>query len=458
MKLPYAEPYRIKMVEEIRQSTQEERKQWLKEADYNLFNLKSSQVFIDLLTDSGTGAMSDQQWGALMTGDESYAGSRSFEELHETVKKITDFQYLLPTHQGRAAENVLFSVLVKEGDVIPGNSHFDTTKGHIEIRKAHAIDCTIDEAFDIENLHPFKGNINLEKLEEVYKTYPKEKIPFCLITITCNSSGGQPVSLENVKAVKELSDRYGIPIYFDSARFAENAYFIKKREKGQENRSIKEIAKEVFSYGVGMTMSSKKDGLVNIGGFIALNDENIFRAASNITIIYEGFITYGGMAGRDMAALAVGLNEATEFEYLESRISQVEYLGNKLIEFGIPVQKPIGGHAVFVDSLKFLPNIPREEYPAQTLATEIYKEAGIRTVEIGTLLADRDPETRENRYPKLELVRLAIPRRTYTNNHMDYIAVAIKNVFDRRDEIKKGYQITWESEILRHFTVKLKEA
>ncbi len=458
MKLPYAEPYRIKMVEEIRQSTPEEREQWLKDANYNLFNLKSSQVFIDLLTDSGTGAMSDRQWGALMTGDESYAGSKSFEQLHNTVEKITGYKYLLPTHQGRAAENVLFSVLVKEGDVVPGNSHFDTTKGHIEIRKAHAIDCTVDEAFDIENLHPFKGNIDLIKLEEVYKSYPKEKIPFCLITITCNSSGGQPVSLENMRAVKELSDRYGIPIYFDSARFAENAYFIKKREAGQENRSIKDIAKEVFSYGVGMTMSSKKDGLVNIGGFIALNDEDIFRAASNMTIIYEGFITYGGMAGRDMAALAVGLNEATEFEYLESRISQVEYLGNKLIEFGIPVQKPIGGHAVFVDSLKFLPNIPREEYPAQTLANEIYKEAGIRTVEIGTLLADRDPQTRENRYPKLELVRLAIPRRTYTNNHMDYIAAAIKNVFDRREEIEKGYNITWESEILRHFTVKLEEA
>lgn len=458
MKLPYAEPYRIKMVEEIRQSTKEERELWLKNADYNLFNLKSSQVYIDLLTDSGTGAMSDQQWAALMTGDESYAGSRSFEALHQTVKEITGFQYLLPTHQGRAAENVLFSVLVKEGDVIPGNSHFDTTKGHIEIRKAHAIDCTIDEAFDIENLHPFKGNIDLEKLEDVYKTYPREKIPFCLITITCNSSGGQPVSLENMKAVKELSDRYGIPIYFDSARFAENAYFIKKREKGQEHRSIKEIAKEVFSYGVGMTMSSKKDGLVNIGGFIALNDEVVFQAASNMTIIYEGFITYGGMAGRDMAALAVGLNEATEFEYLESRISQVEYLGNKLIKFGIPIQKPIGGHAVFIDSLKFLPNIPREEYPAQTLANEIYKEAGIRTVEIGTILADRDPQTRQNRYPKLELVRLAIPRRTYTNNHMDYIAVAIKYVYDRRDEIEKGYNITWESEILRHFTVKLEEA
>lgn len=458
MKLPYAEPYRIKMVEEIRQSTKEERELWLKNADYNLFNLKSSQVYIDLLTDSGTGAMSDQQWAALMTGDESYAGSRSFEDLHNTVKNITGYQYLLPTHQGRAAENVLFSVLVKEGDVIPGNSHFDTTKGHIEFRKAHAIDCTVDEAFDVENLFPFKGNIDLEKLENVYKTYPKEKIPFCLITITCNSSGGQPVSLENMKAVKELSDRYGIPIYFDSARFAENAYFIKKREAGQENRPIKEICKEVFSYGVGMTMSSKKDGLVNIGGFIALNDENVFNIASNFTIIYEGFITYGGMAGRDMAALAVGLNEATEFEYLESRISQVEYLGNKLIEFGIPIQKPIGGHAVFIDSLKFLPNIPREEYPAQTLANEIYKEAGIRTVEIGTLLADRDPQTRENRYPKLELVRLAIPRRTYTNNHMDYIAAAIKNVYDRREEIEKGYNITWESEILRHFTVKLEEA
>ena len=457
MNLPYAEPFRIKMVEEIRQSTKEQRLQWLQNADYNLFNLKSSQVYIDLLTDSGTGAMSDQQWGALMTGDESYAGSRSFDQLHKTVQNITNYQYLLPTHQGRAAENVLFSVLVKEDDLIPGNSHFDTTKGHIEIRKAHAIDCTIDEAFDVDDLFPFKGNIDLKRLEEVYKSNPKEKIPFCLVTITCNSSGGQPVSLENIRAVKELSDQYGIPIYFDSARFAENAYFIKMREKGQENRTIKEIAKEVFSYGVGMTMSSKKDGLVNIGGFIALNDPEIFKKASNFTIIFEGFITYGGMAGRDMAALAVGLDEATEFEYLESRISQVEFLGNKLLEFGIPIQKPIGGHAVFIDALKFLPHIPREEFPAQTLANEIYKEAGIRTVEIGTLLADRDPETRKNRYPKLELVRLAIPRRTYTHNHMEYIAVAIKNVFDRKEEIKKGYKIKWESEILRHFTVQLEE-
>ena len=457
MKLPYAEPYRIKMIEEIHQSEPEQRKNWIKNAHFNLFNLKSSQVFIDLLTDSGTGAMSDKQWSALMSGDESYAGSRSFDELHQTVKTLTGFPFLLPTHQGRAAENILFSVLVKDGDFIPGNSHFDTTKGHIEMRKAHAIDCTIEKAFNVDDLFPFKGNIDLNKLEDVYKNNPKEKIPFCLITITCNSSGGQPVSLENIKAVKKLSDQYGIPVYFDAARFAENAYFIKTREKGQENRTIKEIAKEIFSYGDGMTMSSKKDGLVNIGGFIALNNEKVFQEASNFTIIFEGFITYGGMAGRDMAALAVGLNEATEFEYLESRISQVEYLGKKLMEYGVPIQKPIGGHAIFIDALKFLPHLKREEYPAQTLGIELYKEAGIRAVEIGTLLADRDPETRENRYPKLELLRLAIPRRTYTNNHMDYIAVALKNVFERRNEIKSGYKIIWEPAILRHFTVKLEE-
>lgn len=457
MKLPYAEPFRIKMVEEIYPSTREQREEWLKEAHYNLFNLKSSQVFIDLLTDSGTGAMSDKQWAEIMTGDESYAGSRSFEKLQNRVAEITGFQYILPTHQGRAAENVLFSAMVKEGDVVPGNSHFDTTKGHIEFRKAHAVDCTIDEAFDIDNLHPFKGNIDLNKLESVYLSHPKENIPFCLITITCNTSGGQPVSLENIKAVKKLSDQYGIPVIFDSARFAENAYFIKTREVGQSERSIKEICREMFSYGMGMTMSSKKDGLVNIGGFIALNNEEIYRAASNFTIIYEGFITYGGMAGRDMAALAQGLDEATEFDYLKSRITQIELLGNQLIEFGIPIQKPIGGHAIFVDALKFLPNIRREEFPAQTLAIELYKEAGIRGVEIGTILADRDPETRENRFPKLELLRFAIPRRTYTDNHIHYIAVALKNVFDRRSEIKKGYHITWESEILRHFTVQLEE-
>lgn len=456
-KLPWVEPYKIKMTEEIRVSTREERERWIADAGYNLFNLDSNKVFIDLLTDSGTGAMSDKQWGEMMVGDESYAGSQSFLKLKKVVNEVLGLPFVLPTHQGRAAENVLFTVLVKEGMVVPGNSHFDTTKGHIEFRKAHAIDCTIDEAFDIHDLHPFKGNIDLNKLEEVYKTHSKEQIPFCLVTVTCNTSGGQPVSMENIKAVKALSDQYGIPVYFDAARFAENAYFIKEREAAYADKTIKEIVKEMFSYGEGFTMSAKKDGLVNIGGLLALRDEELYRACGNFGIIYEGYLTYGGLAGRDLGALAQGLMESTEFEYLKSRIYQVEYLGNKLTEFGIPVQRPIGGHAVFIDALSFLPNVPRSEYPAQTLGIELYKEAGIRGVEIGTLLADRDPETRQDRFPKLELLRLAIPRKTYTFNHMDYIAVALKNIFDRKEEITSGYEITWESPILRHFTVQLKK-
>ncbi|MFA5620488.1 MAG: tryptophanase [Weeksellaceae bacterium] len=458
MELPWAEPYKIKMTEEIRLSSREERKKWIEEADYNLFNLDSEKVFIDLLTDSGTGAMSDKQWAEMMIGDESYAGSRSFRKLKTVVENVLGFPYTLPTHQGRAAENVLFTVLVKEGMLVPGNSHFDTTKGHIEFRKAQAIDCTIDEAFDINDMHPFKGNIDLNKLEQVYKNHPKEQIPFCLITITCNSSGGQPVSIANIKAVKELSDQYGIPVYFDAARFAENAYFIKEREEGYKDKSIKEIVKEMFSYGEGFTMSAKKDGLVNIGGILALRNEDLYRSCGNFGIIYEGYLTYGGLAGRDLGALAQGLLESTEYDYLKSRINQVEYLGEKLIAFGIPVQKPIGGHAVFIDALNFLPKVPRAEYPAQSLGIELYLEAGIRGVEIGTLLADRDPETRLDRFPKLELLRLAIPRRTYTFKHMDYIAVALKNIYERRDEVTSGYEIVWEADILRHFTVKLRRA
>lgn len=457
MELPWAEPYKVKMVEEIFMSTPEQRAKWIEEEGFNLFNLASDRVFIDLLTDSGTGSMSDKQWAEIMMGDESYAGSQSYLKLREVVRNTLGFPYFLPTHQGRAAENVLFSILVKEGNVVPGNSHFDTTKGHIEFRKAHAVDCTIDEAFDIHNLHPFKGNIDLRKLEEIYKAHPKENIPFCLITVTCNSSGGQPVSMENIKAVKALSDQYGIPVFFDAARFAENAYFVKEREEAYKNKTIKEIVKEMFSYGDGFTMSAKKDGLVNIGGLLGMRDEKLYRACGNMGIIYEGFITYGGLAGRDLGALAQGLMESTEFPYLKARIDQVEYLGNKLIEFGIPVQKPIGGHAVFVDALNFLPNVPRAEYPAQTLAIELYKEAGVRGVEIGTLLADRDPETREDRFPKLELLRLAIPRRTYSYKHLDYVAVALKNIYDRRNEINSGLEIVWESEILRHFTVLLKK-
>jgi tryptophanase len=458
MEIPFSESYKIKMVEPLRKTTREQREKWMKEAKYNLFNLRSEQVFIDLLTDSGTGAMSDRQWSALMMGDESYAGARSYYELKESIEKILGFPYFLPTHQGRAAENVLFSALVKSGDIVPGNSHFDTTKGHIEFRKAKAIDCTIDEAFDTEVDHPFKGNIDLNKLEKVLKENPKEKIPFICVTVTCNSSGGQPVSIENLKAVYELSRKYDVPTMFDSARFAENAYFIKLREKGYQDKSIKEIVKAMYQYADMMTMSSKKDGLVNIGGFIGMNDKELHRQCSTFNIMFEGYVTYGGMAGRDMSALAVGLDESTEFDYLETRIKQVEYLGNKLIEYGVPVQHPIGGHAVFIDAKKVLCNVPKEEYQAQTLGIELYLEAGIRGVEIGTLLADRDPETRENRYPDLELLRLAIPRRTYTNNHMDVIAVALKNVFDRRDKITSGYNITWEAPIMRHFTVELEKA
>lgn len=457
MELPWAEPYKIKMTEEIRISSREERERWIEEAGYNLFNLASDHVFIDLLTDSGTGAMSDKQWSEIMIGDESYAGSRSYTKLKNAVNEILGVPYVLPTHQGRAAENVLFSVIVKAGDVVPGNSHFDTTKGHIEFRKASAIDCTIDEAFIIDHIHPFKGNIDLEKLEQVYKTHPKENIPLCLITVTCNSSGGQPVSMANIKAVKALSDKYGVPVFFDAARFAENAYFIKEREEGYKDRSIKEIVKEMFSYGEGFTMSAKKNGLVNIGGLLAFRNEELYRNCGNMGIIYEGYLTYGGLAGRDLGALAEGLNESTEYNFLKARIGQVEYLGNKLIEYGIPVQRPIGGHAVFVDALSFLPHIPQSEYPAQLIGVELYKEGGVRGVEIGTLLADRDPVTRQERFPKMELLRLAIPQRTYTFRHMDYIAAALKNVYDRRDEIKSGLEIVWQAEILRHFTVKLRK-
>ena len=457
MQLPYAEPYKIKMVESIKRSTQEQRKKWIKEADYNLFNLSSDKVFIDLLTDSGTGAMSDKQWAEMMIGDESYAGSKSFTKLKKTVKKITGFKYFLPTHQGRAAENVLFSAMVKEGDIVPGNSHFDTTKGHIEFRKATAVDCTIDEAFDTSIIHPFKGNIDLNKLEKVFKSNPKEKIPFVILTITCNSAGGQPVSVQNTKEVSALCKQYEIPLYFDAARFAENAYFIKKREAGYEDKSIKEIVKEVFSYGDGMTISAKKDGLVNMGGFIALNNKEVFKKATVFNIMYEGFITYGGMNGRDMGALAIGLDESTEFNYLESRVEQIAYLGKKLVEYGVPVQQPFGGHAIFLDANKFVPTIPREEYRAQALAIELYVVGGIRGVEIGTVLADRDPFTRKNRYPDLELVRLAIPRRTYTNNHMDYIAATLKNIYDSREGAKSGYRIIDEAPIMRHFTVKFEK-
>lgn len=455
MELPFAESYKIKMVETIRKSTRKEREEWIREAKYNVFNLKSEQVFIDLLTDSGTGAMSDRQWSEMMLGDESYAGASSYYKMKKAIKEVLGFDHFLPTHQGRAAENVLFSVLIKKDDLVPGNAHFDTTKGHIEFRKAKAVDCTIEEAYDTENGHPFKGNVDLEKLEKVLKDNPKEKIPLIILTVTCNTAGGQPVSMENIKAVSSLAGNYGIPLFFDAARFAENAYFIKTREEGYANATIREIVREMMGYADGMTMSSKKDAIVNMGGFIAMRDEHLFSRASMYNILFEGYITYGGMSGRDMNALAQGLYEGTEFDYLDTRIRQVAYLGNKLDEYGIPVQKPFGGHAIFVEASKFLPQVPKEEYIAQTLVSELYLEGGVRGVEIGTLLADRDPMTRENRYPRLELMRLTIPRRAYTNNHMAYVAACLKNIYERRDSIKRGFVITREAPILRHFTVEL---
>ena len=454
MELPFAESWKIKMVEPIRKSTREEREQWIREAHYNVFQLRSEQVYIDCITDSGTGAMSDRQWAAMMLGDESYAGAKSFFHLKEVIGRLTGFEYVIPTHQGRAAENVLFSHLVKEGDVVPGNSHFDTTKGHIESRKAQALDCTIDEAKDTQLELPFKGNVDPAKLEKALAEHA-ERVPFIIVTITNNTAGGQPVSMQNLREVRAIADRYGKRVVLDSARFAENAYFIKTREDGYADKSIKEIVAEIFSLADAMTMSAKKDGIVNMGGFIATRHEDWYEGAKRFCIPFEGYLTYGGMNGRDMEALAVGLDENTEFDNLDTRIRQVQYLAARLDEFGIPYQRPAGGHAIFVDASKILTKVPKEEFPAQTLTIELYLEAGIRGCEIGYILADRDPVTRENRFGGLDLLRLCVPRRVYTNNHMDVIAVALKNVFDRREEITRGVRIAWEAELMRHFTVKL---
>lgn len=454
MELPFAESWKIKMVEPIRKSTRSEREKWLKAANYNVFQLNAEEVYIDLLTDSGTGAMSDRQWAGVMMGDESYAGATSFRNLQKAIEKITSFKYVVPTHQGRAAENVLFSVLVKAGDYIPGNSHFDTTKGHIESRKAFAVDLTVDDAKDTQKEVPFKGNVDIDKLEK-FLAEKADKVPFVIVTITNNTAGGQPVSMDNLRRVRQVADKYNKPVVFDSARFAENAYFIKVREKGYENKTIKEICLEMFSLADAMTMSAKKDAIVNMGGFIATRKQDWYDKAKVLGIIYEGYLTYGGMNGRDMNALAIGLDENTEFDNLETRIKQVEYLAAKLDEYGIPYQRPAGGHAIFVDATRVLTHVPKEEFPAQTLTVELYLEAGIRGCEIGYLLADRDPVTRENRFGGLDLLRLAIPRRVYTNNHMDVVAAALKNVFDRRESITRGVKIVWEAEIMRHFTVKL---
>src|SRR5574344_2973004 len=454
MELPFAESWKIKMVEPIHKSTRAEREQWLKEAHNNIFMLKAEQVYIDLCTDSGTGAMSDRQWSAMMLGDESYAGATSFFKFKDAITRITGFNFVIPTHQGRAAENVLFSYLVKPGNIIPGNAHFDTNKGHIESRKAFAIDITIDEAKDTQLEIPFKGNADPKKLEKILEEN-RGNVPFIVLTVTNNTVGGQPVSMANIKEISALCHKYKVPVVFDSARFAENAYFIKTREKGYENKTIKEISKEMFSYADAMTMSAKKDAIVNMGGFIAMNSKEWYDGAKVFCIGMEGYLTYGGMNGRDLEALATGLDENTEFDMLDTRIKQVAYLAPKLDEYHIPYQRPAGGHAIFLDADRILHKVPKEEFPAQTLTIELYKEAGVRSVEIRYLLADRDPVTRQNRFGGMDFLRMAIPRRVYTNNHMDVIAAAAKNVCDRAEDIKHGYKLVWEAPIMRHFTMQL---
>lgn len=448
-----AEPFRIKMVEPIKQTTKEERIQRLKNAGYNPFSLKSEDVYIDLLTDSGTGAMSQDQWAALMIGDEAYAGSKSFFRLDETVKSITNYQYFIPVHQGRGAEKVVLPQLVtKKGMYFISNIHFDTTRAHVELAGARAIDCVVETCFDLESNDPFKGNFDTEKLEAIILEKGIENIAGIIMTITNNSAGGQPVSMENLRKVRDIADRYHIPKIIDGARYAENAYFVKCREKGYESMSLIDIAKEAFSYADIFLMSAKKDGLVNIGGIIAIKDnEKLYNQCRTYVVPLEGFPTYGGLSGRDMDALAVGLKEALDYDFMHYRIEQVQYLGERLKKAGIPVQYPIGGHAVFVECGRFAPHIPYNQFPALSVTNALYLEAGIRAVEIGSLLLGRDPDTHKNLKSPLEFMRLTIPKRVYTHRHMDVIADAVIAVYQKRDALK-GYRFEYESPILRHFT------
>ncbi|MFH1681401.1 MAG: tryptophanase [Candidatus Eisenbacteria bacterium] len=450
------EPFKIKVVEAIPNTTRGERRAVLERAGYNLFSIPAEKVTIDLLTDSGTSAMSDNQWAGLMIGDESYAGSRNYYRFEETVRSIFGFPHVIPAHQGRVAENLLFSTMVKEGDYVPNNIHFDTTRANVEHNRGTAVDCVIDAGLNPREEHPFKGNMDLGKLERLIREVGPDRVPLCLLTITNNSGGGQPVSLENIRATRDLLDRHGIPLYFDACRFAENCYFIKEREAGFADRDLLSIARETFSYGEGCTMSAKKDGLVNIGGFLCTKDAALAEKITNLLILVEGFSTYGGLAGRDLEAIARGLEEVLKEDYLEFRIAQVRFLGDLLDRDGVPILKPVGGHAVYLDARAFLPGVPQSRFPAQALACELFTEGGIRTVEIGSLMfGHKDPRTGENAFPELEMVRLAIPRRVYTTAHMQYVAETILSVFRRRDGIR-GLELVHEAPVLRHFTARLR--
>ena len=451
------EPYKIKMVEAIELVSRERREAALKEAGYNVFSIRAEDIFIDLLTDSGTGAMSDKQWAAMMVGDESYAGSRSFFSLEKSAQDILGHKYIIPTHQGRGAENVLMPLLNLPGEKkdFIGNMHFDTTLAHIEICGGVGVNLVDSKAFNTTVAHPFKGNFDLEATKAHIGLRGAENIAACIITITCNSAGGQPVSMANIKAVSALCKSHGIFVVIDAARFAENAYFIQQREEGYANTSVRDIIREMFSYADAFTMSAKKDGLVNIGGLLGFNtDEAMYTKARSMLVPYEGFPTYGGLAGRDLGALAQGLQEGVEEPYLRARVEQIKYLGDRLAAAGVPIQTPTGGHAVFVDARKMLPHIPYSEFPAAALANELYLEGGVRGVEIGSFLLGRDPLTGEQRESPLELLRLTIPRRVYTNQHMDYVADCLIDILGRAADIK-GLRITYEPKHLRHFTAKM---
>ncbi|MCB9112768.1 MAG: tryptophanase [Anaerolineales bacterium] len=448
------EPFRIKMTEPIRLIPREAREAALKEAGYNLFLMKAEDMFIDLLTDSGTGAMSQEQWAAIMRGDESYAGARSYHRLKNAVEDVFGFKYFMPTHQGRAAENILSAVLVKPGMYVPSNMHFDTTDANIRARGGRPANLVIDEANDPNNPHPFKGNMDVSKLRAFIEKIGVENIPFGMITVTNNAGGGQPVSMENLKAVSAVYHEFRIPFFIDAARYAENAFFIKQREAGYEKKSVKEIAHEMFSLADGMTMSAKKDAIVNIGGLLCVNDENLFQNLKNELILREGFPTYGGLAGRDLDAMAVGLYEGLDEDYLSYRIGQTAYLASRLNEAGIPTIQPTGGHGVYINAGAIFPHIPNYEFPAQALAVELYREGGIRGVEIGSVMfACLDPEDNQWHYPALELLRLAIPRRTYTQSHLDYVADSLAAIKSRADNVR-GYKYAYAPEFLRHFTAR----